>query len=49
MSHVHAMCVEGKRLVINVHVIITVLLCGMGTKAQINTLEKKWQVLSNLQ
>ena len=43
MSHVHAMCVEGERLVINVHVIITVLLCGMGTKAQIHTLEKKWQ------
>lgn len=44
MSHVHAMCVEGGRLVVNVHVIITLLLCGMGTKAQINTLEKKWQV-----
>ena len=34
----------GDRLVVNVHVIITLLLCGMGTKAQINTLEMKWQV-----
>ena len=38
------MCVEGERLVVNVHVMITVLLYGMGTKAQINTIEWKWQV-----